>query len=56
MLQQFCIPKKALGENEDAFRDFVEKKTGQRFYRRRPSPMQRLMERMKKRENEPEHL
>lgn len=52
----YCIPKKALGEKEDAFRDFVEKKTGQRFYRRRPSPMQRLMEWMKKRESEPEHL
>ena len=45
-----------LGEKEDAFRDFVEKKTGQRFYRRRLSPMQRLMEWMKKLESEPEHL
>ena len=52
----YCIPKKTLGEKEDAFRDFVEKKTGQRFYRRRPSPLQRLMEWMKRRENEPEHL
>lgn len=52
----YCIPKKALAGKENAFRDFVEQKTGQRFYRRRPSPLQRLMERMKKRENEPEHL
>ena len=52
----YCIPKKALGESEDAFRSFVETKTGLRFYRRRPSPLQRVMEWMKKRENEPEHL
>ena len=52
----YCIPKKALAGKENAFRDFVEQKTGQRFYRRRPSPLQRLTEWMRKRENEPEHL
>ena len=52
----YCIPKSALGEQEDAFLNFVETKTGIRFYRRRPSPLKRLRDWMKKRENEPEHL
>lgn len=52
----YCVPKEKLGEEEEAFRNFVENKTGQHFYRRRPTPLQRLREWMRKREREPEHL
>ena len=52
----YCIPKDSLGEERKAFAAFVEEKTGQRFYRRRPTPLQRLREWLKRRENEPEHL
>ena len=52
----YRVPKKALGEQEDAFRRFVESKTGKQFYRRRPSPLQRVREWLRRREREPEHL
>ncbi len=52
----YCVPKAALGERRREFADFVEKKTGQRFYRRRPSPLQRLREWYRKRSSEPQHL
>ena len=52
----YCIPKDALPDQADSFRRFIEEKAGQRFYRRRPSPLQRLREWLRKRENEPEHL
>ena len=52
----YCIPKAALGEEKKDFAAFLEGKTGQRFYRRRPSPLQRVREWLRRRANEPEHL
>ena len=52
----YCIPKEELSGQTEAFRRFVEEKTGRRFYRRRPSPLQRLREWFRDRENEPVHL
>ena len=52
----YCVPKTALGEKKEEFRSFVEGKTGQRFYWRRPSPLQRLRDWLRRREQEPEHL
>lgn len=52
----YCIPKDQLGERKKAFAQFVEGKTGKRFYRRRPSPIQRIRDWLRERENEPEHL
>ena len=52
----YCVPKDALLDHTDSFRRFIEGKTDQRFYRRRPSPLQRLREWLRKRENEPQHL
>ena len=49
-------PKKALGEREEEFRSFVQTKTGKPIYRRRPTPLQRLREWLRRREREPEHL
>jgi len=43
----YMIPKEELGDNVDAFRTFVEKKTGQTF-RARKAPMVRLMERFRR--------
>ena len=50
------IPKDKLGDRENAFRSFVESKTGRFFRRRRQAPIRRLMQWMKKRENEAYHL
>ena len=50
------IPKDKLGDRESAFRSFVESKTGRFFRRRRQAPIRRLMQWMKKRENEAYHL
>ena len=50
------IPKDKLGDRESAFRSFVEGKTGKFFRRRRQAPIRRLMQWMKKRENEAYHL
>lgn len=52
----YCIPKDALGERKKEFVAFLEDKTGQRFYHRRPSPLRRLRDWLKKRASEPEHL
>ena len=52
----YCVPKEALGEKKEAFRRFIEEKSGQHFYRRRPSPLQRVREWLKRRASEPEHL
>ena len=52
----YCIPKASLGGDVKAFKDFVERKSGQRFYRRRPTPLQRLREWLRRREQEPVHL
>ena len=52
----YCVPKEAFGEKKEAFRRFIEEKTGQRFYRRRPSPLQLVREWLKRRASEPEHL
>nr|MCR5089174.1 hypothetical protein [Oscillospiraceae bacterium] len=38
----YCIPKDALGGSCADFVSFLESKTGQQFYRRRPSPLRRL--------------
>jgi len=43
----YMIPKEELGDNVDAFRTFVEKKTRQTF-RARKAPMVRLMERFRR--------
>ena len=52
----YVIPKDRLGDREDAFRSFVEGKSGKFFRRRRQAPIRRLMQWMKKRENEAYHL
>lgn len=52
----YCIPKKELGDREKDFVRFVEQKTGKQFYRRRPSPIQRMRDWLKERNSEPEHL
>lgn len=52
----YCVPKAALGEKQRDFAAFIEKKTGKRFYRRRPSPLRRLRDWLERRANEPEHL
>ena len=52
----YVIPKDKLGDRESAFRSFVEGKTGKFFRRRRQAPIRRLMQWMKKRENEAYHL
>ena len=51
----YMIPKAALGDRENEFRRFVEEKTGKKFIRRW-TPLRRLMNCLRKRENEPEHL
>ncbi len=52
----YCIPKEKLGDRQKAFRQFVEGKTGKHFYRRRPSPIQRIRDWLRERYSEPEHL
>ena len=51
----YRIPKEALGEREDAFRRFVENKTGQLFIRRL-TPLNRVRNWLHARETEPTHL
>lgn len=51
----YMIPKAALGDRENEFRRFVEEKTGKKFIRRW-TPLRRLINWLRKRENEPEHL
>ena len=51
----YRIPKEALGEREDAFRHFVQNKTGQLFIRRL-TPLNRVRNWLHARENEPTHL
>ena len=52
----YCIPKGLLNGKQKEFAAFLEEKTGQRFYRRRPSPLRRVREWMRRRAEEPEHL
>ena len=52
----YCIPKGLLNGKQKEFAVFLEEKTGKRFQRRRPSPLRRLREWMKRRAEEPEHL
>ena len=52
----YCIPKSLLGGKQKEFAAFLEEKTGQRFYRRRPSPLRRLRDWLERRASEPEHL
>ena len=52
----YCVPKKALGEREQEFVRLLEDKTGKKFYRRRPSPMQRIRDWLRQRNSEPYHL
>lgn len=52
----YCIPKGLLNGKGQEFAAFIEKKTGKRFQRRRPSPLRRLREWMRRRAEEPEHL
>ena len=51
----YRIPKEALGEREDAFRHFVQNKTGQLFIRRL-TPLNRVRSWLHARESEPTHL
>ena len=51
----YMIPKAALGDREAEFRRFLEEKTGKKFIRRW-TPLRRLQNWLRKRENEPEHL
>lgn len=51
----YMIPKAALGNQEEAFRSFIQEKTGKLFIRRW-TPLRRLKSWLKQRENEPEHL
>ena len=44
----YMIPKAALGEREDAFRDFLEEKTAQSF-QGRSAPVVRLLRRLRRR-------
>ena len=52
----YCIPKDKLGEKQREFAQFIEGKTGKRIYRRRPSPIQRLRDWMKEREENRKYL
>ena len=52
----YMIPKDQLGADPNAFRDFIEKKTGKVFVSRRTSPLGRVSAWMRKRQNEPYHL
>ena len=51
----YMIPKEALGDKLTAFRDFIEKKSGQAVINPR-SPLKRLLASLRRRENEPYHL
>lgn len=51
----YRVPKEALGEREDAFRRFVQNKTGQLFIRRL-TPLNRVRNWLHARESEPTHL
>lgn len=51
----YRVPKAALGEKEGAFRRFVEERTGKLFMRR-VTPLNRLRQWLRAREQEPMHL
>ena len=51
----YRIPKEALGEREEAFRRFIQNKTGQLFIRRL-TPLNRVRNWLHARETEPTHL
>ena len=51
----YMIPKEALGDRVDAFRRFIEDKTG-KSVALKASPFKRMLARMKHREDEPYHL
>ena len=49
------VSKEALGDKVDAFRTFIEEKTGKPVALK-TSPFRRMLARMKRREDEPYHL
>lgn len=51
----YMVPKEALGDKVDAFRTFIEEKTGKPVALK-ASPFRRMLARMKRREDEPYHL
>ncbi len=51
----YRVPKSALGGREEAFRSFLQEKTGKTFIRRL-TPVRRVKEWLRAREHEPEHL
>ena len=51
----YRVPKEALGEREEAFRRFIQNKTGQLFIRRL-TPLNRVRNWLHARETEPTHL
>ena len=51
----YMCPKAKLGDREEAFRKFVQEKTGKKFIRRL-TPIRRLRSWLDSRNNEPEHL
>lgn len=51
----YMIPKDSLGDDEAAFRQFIEKKTG-RIVEGHSSPLRRLMSYLRRRNDEPPHL
>lgn len=52
----YAIPKSKLGGRQKEFSQFLEEKTGKKFYRRRPSPLQIIRDWFQNRASEPKHL
>ncbi len=51
----YIIPRELVGDETKEFKDFIQAKTGKKFSRRN-SPLARMRERIKSRENEAPHL
>ena len=51
----YMIPKSELAGEEEYFRDFIQRKSGQRF-ERKMAPVAKFLQRMKDRESRPYHL
>jgi len=51
----YIIPRELVGDNAAEFKSFLQSKTGKKFSRRN-SPLSRLKDSLKRRENEPYHL
>ncbi len=52
----YCVPKEKLGDRQREFVQFMENKTGKKFYRRRPSPLQRLRDWIRERNEDRKYL